>query len=72
MHTTTLHDIDRPSLRLLGCEPWRAALEFVSHKPAPKPALSVGNGHPVVGFSSLAPDGTAVGATAATAGRKPM
>ena len=35
--------VKRPSLALLGAEPWRAALEFLSHKLAPgaAPARSI-------------------------------
>jgi pimeloyl-ACP methyl ester carboxylesterase len=54
------HRIERPSLTLLGAEPWRAALEFVSHKLAHKPAHAIGDGHPVVIFPGLGTDGAAV------------
>lgn len=55
--------ISRPSLTLLGTEPWRAAMEFVSFKlndfrttkPAPR-----GDGHPVIIFPGLATDGSVV------------
>jgi pimeloyl-ACP methyl ester carboxylesterase len=52
--------IQRPSIRLFGVEPWRAALEFVSHKLAAPEATPVGDGHPVVIFPGLGTDGTAV------------
>jgi pimeloyl-ACP methyl ester carboxylesterase len=51
--------IDRPSMALLGSEPWRAAMEFVSHKFCRLPAQSPGDGHPVVVFPGLATDGRA-------------
>jgi pimeloyl-ACP methyl ester carboxylesterase len=50
----------RPPLFLLGVEPWRAALEFLSHKLARTLAESAGDGHPVVIFPGLATDGSAV------------
>ncbi|MDO9359637.1 MAG: hypothetical protein Q7T70_11660 [Polaromonas sp.] len=51
----------RPSLTLLGTEPWRAAVEYVSLKVtrsarSPKP----GDGHPVIIFPGLGTDGMAV------------
>jgi pimeloyl-ACP methyl ester carboxylesterase len=53
-------DISRPSLTLLGIEPWRAAFEFVSHKlSGPRPAPD-GDGHPIVIFPGLGTDGSAV------------
>lgn len=52
--------VDRPSIALLGSEPWRAAMEFVSHKFCRAPAAAVeGDGHPVVVFPGLATDGRA-------------
>jgi pimeloyl-ACP methyl ester carboxylesterase len=56
----TPHGIKRPSLTLLGAEPWRAAFEFVSHKLAQKSPLPAGDGHPVVLFPGLGTDGAAV------------
>jgi pimeloyl-ACP methyl ester carboxylesterase len=52
--------IDRPSLTLLGAEPWRAAFEFVAHKLARTSARPEGDGHPVVLFPGLGTDGAAV------------
>ena len=53
--------ITRPSLKLLGTEPWRAAAEFMSFKLRRKPAASVaGDGHPVIIFPGMASDGRAV------------
>lgn len=50
----------RPPLALLGTEPWRAAVEFMSHRVTPAPAVAVGDGHPVIIFPGLASDGRAV------------
>lgn len=53
-------EIERPSLALLGFEPWRAAYEFASHKLGRKGASAVaGDGHPVIIFPGMASDGTA-------------
>lgn len=53
--------ITRPSLRLLGSEPWRAAAEFMAFKLRRKPAAAVaGDGHPVIIFPGMASDGRAV------------
>lgn len=52
--------ISRPSLALLGTEPWRAAYEFVQHKIARKAPMPSGDGHPVIIFPGLATDGVAV------------
>ena len=59
--TTTHSAIQRPSLALLGAEPWRAALEFASHHI--RPALGMpapGDGHPVVIFPGMGSDGRSV------------
>jgi pimeloyl-ACP methyl ester carboxylesterase len=60
MPGSALHEIERPSLKLLGTEPWRAALEFLSHQFSPRPARPSGDGHPVVIFPGLAADGATV------------
>jgi pimeloyl-ACP methyl ester carboxylesterase len=52
--------VQRPSISLLGTEPWRAAIEFVSHKLAGPEATPTGDGHPVVIFPGLGTDSTAV------------
>lgn len=52
--------IHRPSLLLLGSEPWRAAAEFLSHKFSPGPAARNGDGHPVILFPGLASSERAV------------
>lgn len=54
--------IHRPSIALLGTEPWRAAVEFFAHK-LNAPCISGsggGDGHPVVIFPGLGTDGSAV------------
>ena len=52
--------IQRPSLALLGFEPWRAAFEFASHKLGRwDEPLAPGDGHPVIVFPGMASDGTA-------------
>jgi hypothetical protein len=52
--------IERPSLALLGIEPWRAAVECGSHKFSLPRAATDGDGHPVVIFPGLGTDGSAV------------
>jgi len=54
--------ISRPAVGLLLSEPWRAAVELVSHKlgRAAPAGLPPGDGHPVVIFPGLAADGNAV------------
>jgi len=60
MNPIATHPISRPSLALLGTEPWRAAYEFVQHKVARKAPVAPGDGHPVIIFPGLATDGKAV------------
>lgn len=60
MTTTSSSPIPRPSLALLGIEPWRAAYEFAQHKLARKAPVPAGDGHPVIIFPGLATDGAAV------------
>jgi predicted alpha/beta hydrolase family esterase len=55
--------VSRPSLTLLGAEPWRAALEFLSFTlapPKPQSQAGTGDGHPVIIFPGLASDGSVV------------
>ena len=52
--------VHSPSLALLGMEPVRAAIEFVSHKLTRRRPSVMGDGHPVVIFPGLATDGVAV------------
>ena len=63
MQAHTPRPIGRPSLALLGIEPWRAALEFASHQlffPAATTTQPRGDGHPVIIFPGMGTDGTAV------------
>lgn len=57
--SATATPITRPSLWLLGTEPWRAALEFASHKFGGHVTAS-GDGHPVIVFPGLGTDSGAV------------
>ena len=58
---TTAHAaVARPSLALLGAEPFRAALEFFSHKLTSRNSHRPGDGHPVLIFPGLAANGSSV------------
>ena len=57
MTPTLTFPVKRPSLALLGAEPWRAALEFLSHKFTSDAAQAPGDGHPVLVFPGLGADG---------------
>lgn len=59
IRTVTL-PVKRPSMVLLGAEPWRAAYEYFSHRLARKPPPATGDGHPVIIFPGLGTDGRAV------------
>ena len=50
----------RPSLVLLGTEPWRAAFEYASHKFTAAKHGVTGDGHTVVIFPGMATDGRSV------------
>ena len=52
--------IQRPSLALLGAEPFRAAMEFALHKLKSTDEATPGDGHPVVIFPGLGADGKSV------------
>ncbi len=52
--------IQRPSLALLGAEPFRAAMEFALHKFGKADDAKFGDGHPVVIFPGLGADGKSV------------
>ena len=45
--------VERPSLLLLGSEPWRAAREYLAHRVAGRVAGARGDGHPVILFPGL-------------------
>jgi pimeloyl-ACP methyl ester carboxylesterase len=54
--------VRRPSLTLLGAEPFRAALEFARHRLSKAVPTQCGDGHPVVIFPGLGADGRSVAA----------
>ncbi|MEO8012767.1 MAG: alpha/beta hydrolase [Polaromonas sp.] len=63
MPSTASLEICRPPLTLLGTEPWRAALEFLSFKVngvRPRKMVPAGDGHPVIIFPGLATDSSAI------------
>lgn len=49
--------VQRPSLALLGAEPFRAALDFARHQLSKTLPAKAGDGHPVVLFPGLGADG---------------
>ena len=63
MPSTASVEINRPPLSLLGTEPWRAALEFLSFKlndVRQTKMVPAGDGHPVIIFPGLATDSSAI------------
>jgi pimeloyl-ACP methyl ester carboxylesterase len=60
MNDLGVRSIRRPSLGLLGAEPFRAAMEFAWHKLGTSGAVQPGDGHPVVIFPGLGADGNSV------------
>lgn len=62
MSASAAAPIRRPSIALLGAEPWRAAWEYLQHRlgPAAIAAQERGDGHLVIIFPGLATDGSAV------------
>ena len=63
MPSTASLEICRPPLSLLGTEPWRAALEFLSFRfndVKPTKMVPAGDGHPVIIFPGLATDSSAI------------
>ena len=63
MPSTASLEICRPPLSLLGTEPWRAALEFLSLKMngvRPRKMVPPGDGHPVIIYPGLATDSSAI------------
>lgn len=52
-HLEATSSIQRPSLALLGAEPFRAAMELVRHKLGKSDDAKPGDGHPVVIFPGL-------------------
>lgn len=60
MEPLAAHAIARPSLTLLGTEPFRAAVEFARHKLGKLGDARPGDGHPVIIFPGLGAHGGAV------------
>lgn len=63
MPSTASLEICRPSLSLLGSEPWRAALEFLAFQVddgRQRKMVPAGDGHPVIIFPGLATDNSAI------------
>jgi pimeloyl-ACP methyl ester carboxylesterase len=60
MNLSPSTDTQRPSLALLGAEPFRAAMEFARHKLAKSGTKTPGDGHAVVIFPGLGADGASV------------
>lgn len=60
MKLTASNAIQRPSLTMLGAEPFRAAMEFACNKLAQSADTRPGDGHPVVIFPGLGADGHSV------------
>lgn len=60
MDSSLTFPVKRPGLALLGAEPWRAALEFISHKFTRDADAPTGDGHPVLIFPGLGADGRSV------------
>ncbi len=60
MNQSAALPVQRPSLALLGAEPFRAAIEFAWHKLAKTNSAKSGDGHPVVIFPGLGADGASV------------
>lgn len=60
MNSPDTLSIRRPSLALLGAEPFRAAMEFAWHKLGKSDDTKPGDGHPVVIFPGLGMDGSSV------------
>lgn len=60
MTTSLDFPVKRPSLVLLGAEPWRAAYEYVCHRLTRKISSAIGDGHPVLVFPGLGTDSKAI------------
>lgn len=60
MHHLASAFVQRPSLALLGAEPFRAAMEFARHQLAKPVAPIPGDGHAVVIFPGLGANGSSV------------
>lgn len=60
MNQVAAFPVQRPSLALLGAEPFRAAMEFAWHRLDNAEHTKPGDGHPVVIFPGLGGDGHSV------------
>jgi pimeloyl-ACP methyl ester carboxylesterase len=60
MKQLALDSVQRPSLAMLGAEPFRAAMEFALNKFAKSGDAKPGDGHAVVIFPGLGGDGSSV------------
>lgn len=60
MKYSVADSIQRPTLTLLGTEPFRAAMEFAWNRLAKSEDVKMGDGHPVVIFPGLGADGKSV------------
>lgn len=60
MNNVATDSVKRPSLALLGTEPFRAAVEFAQQKFAKSATTKPGDGHPVVIFPGLGANGSSV------------
>jgi pimeloyl-ACP methyl ester carboxylesterase len=60
MNAVSAVSVRRPSLALLGAEPFRAAMEFTRHKLAKSSTSTTGDGHAVVIFPGLGANGSSV------------
>jgi pimeloyl-ACP methyl ester carboxylesterase len=60
MKQLTAESVQRPSMALLGAEPFRAAMEFAWHQLGRPDDAKPGDGHPVVIFPGLGADGNSV------------
>jgi len=60
MNAVAADPVHRPSLALLGAEPFRAANELARHRLLRSTSRGSGDGHPVVIFPGLGADGSSV------------
>lgn len=59
-NTASAPSFRRPSLTLLGTEPWRAVFELAKHTVSGVRSAQRGDGHPVILFPGLGSDGLAL------------
>ena len=60
MDLSSSGSVQRPSLALLGAEPFRAAFEYARHRLVKPQPSKPGDGHPVVIFPGLGASGSSV------------